>query len=96
MAQKLAPEPHNGSKMNSGASKVLKSTVRSLKVVNRACGLVVMTTVTLFRIPAGPSCDGSASSLGSLASSPLGGRRQEGVAPWIFSLILLFSFILIS
>ena len=39
------------------------------------------------RIPAGPSCDSSASSLCSLASSPLGGRRQEGVAPWISSRI---------
>ena len=39
------------------------------------------------RIPAGPSCDSSASSLCSLASSPLGCRRQEGVAPWIYYIV---------
>ncbi len=44
----------NGSKLISGASKVLESTVRNLKVVNRAHGLAVRTTVTQTCIADGP------------------------------------------
>ena len=57
MIQKLASDAQNGLEVISGASELLASMLWSLKVINRACGLVVMTSATQTCIAEGPGFD---------------------------------------